>query len=131
MALDFDRCGISCIHEDAVSEVRQQMIEDNKVQALADTFKVLADPTRVKILFALLNRELCVCDLSAVISMSDSAVSHQLRMLRTQKLVNFRRDGKIMYYSLSDSHISTIFKQAIEHIGHSNEWAAQFLELSR
>jgi len=131
MAVEFDRCDITCIHEEAVAEVRQQMLGEDEVQSLADTFKTLADPTRVKMLFALLNRELCVCDLAAVIGASDSAVSHQLRILRTQKLVKFRRDGKIMYYSLTDNHISTLFKQAIEHIGHSNEWAAQFLELSR
>jgi DNA-binding transcriptional ArsR family regulator len=119
--LDFDRCDISCIHEDAVSEVRQKMIGNDEAQALSDTFKTLADPTRVKMLFALLNIELCVCDLAAVIESSDSAVSHQLRMLRTQKLVKYRREGKVMYYSLTDSHISTLFKQAIEHIGHTNE----------
>lgn len=121
MVLDFDRCDVLCIHEDAVSEVRQQMIGDNEAQALADTFKTLADPTRVKMLFALLNRELCVCDLAAVIGASDSAVSHQLRMLRTQKLVKYRREGKIMFYSLTDSHIRTLFKQAIEHTGHNKE----------
>ena len=131
MVAEFDRCDVTCIHEEAVAEVRQQMLGEDEVQSLADTFKTLADPTRVKMLFALLNRELCVCDLAAVIGASDSAVSHQLRILRTQKLVKFRRDGKIMYYSLTDNHISTLFKQAIEHIGHSNEWAAQFLELSR
>jgi DNA-binding transcriptional ArsR family regulator len=119
MVAGFDRCGITCIHETAVAEVRQQMIADDEAQALADTFKTLADPTRVKMLFALLNRELCVCDLAAVIGASDSAVSHQLRMLRTQRLVKFRREGKIMYYSLNDNHISTLFKQGIEHIGHS------------
>ncbi|KGP75075.1 ArsR family transcriptional regulator [Desulfosporosinus sp. Tol-M] len=121
MVLDFDRCDLLCIHEDAVSEVRQQMIGDDEAQFLADTFKTLSDPTRVKMLFALLNRELCVCDLAVVIGVSDSAVSHQLRMLRTNKLVKFRRDGKIMYYSLTDSHISALFKQAIEYIGHTNQ----------
>ena len=98
MVAEFDRCDVTCIHEEAVAEVRQQMLGEDEVQSLADTFKTLADPTRVKMLFALLNRELCVCDLAAVIGASDSAVSHQLRILRTQKLVKFRRDGKIMYY---------------------------------
>lgn len=121
MISDFDRCDVLCIHEDAVSEVRQQMIGDDETQALADTFKTLSDPTRVKMLFALLNRELCVCDLAAVIGATDSAVSHQLRMLRTQKLVKFRRDGKIMYYSLTDSHISTLFKQAIKYFGQTDQ----------
>ncbi|MDD4802785.1 MAG: metalloregulator ArsR/SmtB family transcription factor [Syntrophomonas sp.] len=119
MAAEFDKCGISCIHEAAVTEAREHMINEEKAQALADTFKTLADPTRVKMLFALLNRELCVCDLAAVIGASESAVSHQLRMLRTQRLVKFRREGKIMFYSLNDNHIITLFEQGIDHIGHS------------
>ena len=107
------------------------MMGADEAQALADTFKTLADPNRVKLIFALMHRELCVCDLAAVIGASDSSVSHQLRILRTQKLVKFRRDGKILYYSLTDDHISGLFKQGLEHIGHSKEWAAKFLELYR
>ena len=131
MVIDFDRCGVSCIHEEAVAEVSQKMMKGDEAQALADTFKTLADPNRVKLIFALMHRELCVCDLAAVIGASDSAVSHQLRILRTQKLVKFRRDGKILYYSLIDDHIGVLFKQGLEHIGHSKEWAAKFLELYR
>ena len=131
MVIDFDRCGGNCIHEDAVAEVSQKMLSGDEAQSLADTFKTLADPNRVKIIFALMHRELCVCDLAAVIGASDSAVSHQLRILRTQKLVKFRRDGKVLYYSLTDEHIGILFKQGLEHISHSKEWAAKFLELIR
>ncbi|MDD4775389.1 MAG: metalloregulator ArsR/SmtB family transcription factor [Syntrophomonas sp.] len=129
MVMQFDRCGSPCIHEEAVNEVSQRMLSGEEAQALADTFKTLADPNRVKIVFALMNRELCVCDLAVVIGASDSAVSHQLRMLRTQKLVKFRREGKILYYSLVDEHIDKLFKQGLEHISHSKAWAARFLEL--
>ena len=129
MPMQFDRCGSQCIHEEAVNDVSRKMLSGEEAQALADTFKTLADPNRVKIIFALMNRELCVCDLAAVIGASDSAVSHQLRMLRTQKLVKFRREGKILYYSLADEHIDALLKQGLEHISHSKEWAARFLEL--
>ncbi len=128
MVLEFDRCAVQCIHEDAVTEVSSKMLSGDEALALAETFKTLADPNRVKIVCALMHRELCVCDLAAVIGASDSAVSHQLRMLRVQKLVKFRREGKILYYSLDD-HVDKLFKQGLEHISHSKEWAARFLEL--
>lgn len=128
MTKEIDRCEITCIHEEAVAEVQQQMLGDNEARSLADIFKTLGDPTRVKMLFALMTRELCVCDLAAVIGSSDSAVSHQLRILRNQKLVKFRRDGKVLYYSLADSHVSTLFRQGVEHVSHSEEWAVEFLD---
>ena len=116
MRKDFDQCDIYCIHEDAVNDVRKIMISENTAISLAELFKALGDPTRVKILFALMNRELCVCDLAAVIGASDSAVSHQLRILRTLKLIKFRREGKILYYSLDDTHIENLFAQGLEHV---------------
>ena len=76
-----------------------------------------------------MQKELCVCDLAAVIGASESSVSHQLRILRTNKLVRFRRDGKILYYSLADDHVITLFRQALEHASHDEAWAAQFLDL--
>ncbi|MGE5418416.1 MAG: ArsR/SmtB family transcription factor [Acidobacteriota bacterium] len=111
-----DRCDVNCIHEDAVAEVRQSMIHSATVGLLADTFKILGDPTRVCILFALMKRELCVCDIAAVIGVSESAVSHQLRLLRTHRLVTFRREGKMLYYSLADGHIEKLFAQGLEHV---------------
>ena len=116
MEKDLDQCDVYCIHEDAVNDVRKIMLSENTAISLAELFKALGDPTRVKILFALMKRELCVCDLAAVISASDSAVSHQLRILRTLKLIKFRRDGKILYYSLDDNHIENLFAQGLEHV---------------
>lgn len=111
-----DRCDIQCIHEESVQAVREKMINDEIFYELADLFKTLGDSTRIKMLFALMQRELCVCDLAVVIGASDSAVSHQLRVLRSQKLVKFRREGKILYYSLADDHIRSLFAQGLEHV---------------
>lgn len=116
MGYEIDRCEVNCIHEDAVNEVRQVLLGEELAVSLAELFKALGDPTRVKILFSLMIRELCVCDLAAVIAASESAVSHQLRLLRTQKLVKFRRDGKVLYYSLADDHIERLFAQGLEHV---------------
>ncbi|NLW43900.1 MAG: winged helix-turn-helix transcriptional regulator [Syntrophomonadaceae bacterium] len=113
---EFIRCEVNCVHEDAVREVRRVMLGEDVAASLAELFKALGDPTRVKILFALLTRELCVCDLAAVVGMSESAVSHQLRLLRAQKLVKFRREGKNVYYSLDDSHIEELFARGLEHV---------------
>jgi DNA-binding transcriptional ArsR family regulator len=111
-----DLCEITCIHEQDVKEVRRQMIGDNTAGCLAELFKTLGDATRVKILFALMQRDLCVCDVAVVIGMTESAVSHQLRVLRNQKLVKYRRDGKSLYYSLADGHVEKLFKQGLEHV---------------
>ncbi|MEN6462877.1 MAG: metalloregulator ArsR/SmtB family transcription factor [Syntrophomonas sp.] len=116
MAKEFDRCDINCIHEEAVADVRKIMIGEDIASSLAGLFKALGDPTRVKILFALMNRELCVCDIAAVINASESSVSHQLRILRTLKLIKFRRDGKVLYYSLADAHVEKLFAQGLEHV---------------
>jgi DNA-binding transcriptional ArsR family regulator len=111
-----DRCEINCIHDEAVKAARQALFGENVAVSLAELFKALGDPTRVKILFSLMTRELCVCDLTAVIGISESAVSHQLRILRTLRLVKFRREGKILYYSLADDHVEKLFTQGLEHV---------------
>lgn len=116
MAVESDRCEITCIHEEAVNEVREAMFNDDTARSLAELFKALGDATRVKILFALMTRELCVCDIAAVIGASETAVSHQLRVLRTMRLVKFRREGKIIYYCLADDHVESLFAQGLEHI---------------
>ena len=113
---EFDKCEINCIHDEAVRAVRQALIGEDVAISLAELFKALGDPTRVKILFSLMTRELCVCDLTAVIGVSESAVSHQLKMLRTLRLVKYRREGKILYYSLADDHIEKLFAQGLEHV---------------
>ena len=128
---NFDMCEINCIHEEAVADVKSRMLNDHEARSLSEIFKTLGDPTRIKILFALMNRELCVCDLAAVIGATDSAVSHQLRILRTQKLVKNRRDGKILFYSLADEHVTTLFKQGWEHVSHHERWTTEFLEFIR
>lgn len=115
--IDWDRCDCNVIHEDIINEVREKMPEEEKLLDLADLFKVFGDSTRVKIICALFSHEMCVCDISALIGMSMSAVSHQLRVLKQARLVKYRRDGKVVYYSLDDDHIENIFGQALSHIG--------------
>jgi DNA-binding transcriptional ArsR family regulator len=111
-----DVCQVRIINENKVSSVKDQMLEDNIFGNLSDTFKTLGDNTRVRILFALSKEELCVCDISAVLDMSISAVSHQLRVLRNMNLVKHKKEGKIVYYSLNDDHIVKLLKMAQEHV---------------
>jgi len=111
-----DRCAVTIIHHDLVKQVQESMISDDDAGELADFYKVFADPTRVKLLFALGIREMCVCDLSYIMKMSQSAVSHQLKVLRQARIVKNRRDGKVMYYTLDDDHIQRVFSQGLEHI---------------
>jgi len=111
-----ETCAESCVHEDKIRAVQADMPEMETIYLLAETFKTLGDPTRIKLLFALMQQELCVCDLAALIEVSESAVSHQLRVLRGQKLVRFRRDGKNLYYSLDDEHVRTLFAQGLDHV---------------
>jgi DNA-binding transcriptional ArsR family regulator len=102
-----------------VRKIREALVAPDAVQGLADTFSALGDPTRVRILDALSHGELCVCDLAAVLKLSQSAVSHQLRLLRGMRLVRPRRDGRIVFYSLDDQHIMAIFKQTLQHVEES------------
>jgi len=111
-----DICEPHVINEEKIKEVKKLMISDDKVKALAETFKALSDPTRTKIIYALFLRELCVCDLAKIINLSISAVSHHLRVLRNLKLVKFRKEGRVVYYSLDDEHISNLFHEGLEHI---------------
>ena len=99
-----------------VRALRAALTAPETVQTLADTFSVLGDPTRVRILDALSHGELCVCDLAAVLRLSQSAVSHQLRLLRGLRLVRPRRDGRVVFYSLDDQHIMAIFRQTLQHV---------------
>ncbi|HCX03888.1 MAG: helix-turn-helix transcriptional regulator [Tissierellales bacterium] len=120
---DIDTCDTYCIHDDRVDEVRKRMPEDEKLYDLAEFFKVFGDSTRVKILYTLFKHEMCVCDIAAVLCISQSAVSHQLRSLKNARLVKSRRDGKIVYYSLDDDHVKTVFEQGFDHINHGmTDW---------
>lgn len=109
-------CQSFCEHTDAIDDVRSAMAQEADIIALAELFKVLGDGTRVRMLLALARRELCVCDLTAIIGMSQSAVSHQLRYLRAAKLVRYRKEGKNVFYALDDEHVTGLLGQALEHI---------------
>lgn len=111
-----DMCQVSQIHENTLERVRSQMPDDDTLCDVAELFKVFGDITRTKILSALFEAELCVCDISEIVKMSASAVSHQLRILRQTKIVKSRRCGKEIYYSLDDEHISKIYRMALEHL---------------
>ena len=109
-------CDCAVVHQDIVELVRGRLLSEENYYDLADIFKVFGDSTRVRILSALDVHEMCVCDLANVLSMTKSAVSHQLRILRTNNLVSARRDEKNMFYSLADDHIQSIFELALEHL---------------
>lgn len=111
-----DQCDCEVIHKDVVDEVIKRMPREQTLFDLADLFKILGDSTRVKILWALDEAEVCVCDIAYLLNMKQSAISHQLRVLKQAKLVKSRRQGKVVYYTLADHHVKTIFKQALEHI---------------
>ncbi|BCN32975.1 ArsR/SmtB family transcription factor [Anaeromicropila herbilytica] len=111
-----DICEINCIHDDTISKVRELMPPEEVLYDLAELFKVFGDTTRTKILCALFESEMCVCDIATLLSMTQSAISHQLRVLKSAKLVKSRKDGKVVYYSLDDNHIKHIFDQGLAHI---------------
>lgn len=111
-----DACEIEFVDEKKVSRVRAAMKAGEAITMLAETFRILGDPTRVRIAFALSREELCVCDLANLLGVSQSAVSHSLRSLRQMKLVKFRREGKISFYSLDDEHISGLLEVGFSHV---------------
>ena len=113
---DFQTCEATIVHKDAVEKVRKFLPGEERIYQLSEFFKVMADPTRVKILNALFYSELCVCDLQKIIGISQSAISHQLKLLRSANLVKYKKKGKSVYYSLSDIHVKTIYEQGIIHI---------------
>ncbi|HNZ02216.1 MAG TPA: metalloregulator ArsR/SmtB family transcription factor [Anaerolineaceae bacterium] len=112
------RCEDNIIHEEDVLAAQQTLVDGLSATRLARTFQALADPTRIRLISALLDRELCVCDLAAVLGMSQSAVSHQLRILRDLHIVRSRRDGRMIHYALDDTHIRDLFARGLEHILH-------------
>lgn len=111
-----DICEVDFVDADKVANVREAMKPPEAVTLLADTFKLLGDPTRVRIVFALAKEELCVCDIANLLNVSQSAVSHSLRALRQMKLVRFRRVGKIAYYTLDDDHIANLLDEGFRHV---------------
>lgn len=113
---DFDRCTEKEVHEELLKIVRETMPDEEELYDLAELFKVFGDSTRMRILFVLFEAEVCVCDMAAALSMTDSAVSHQLKILKQNKLVKSRREGRSVFYSLADEHVRTIVSQGMEHI---------------
>lgn len=111
-----EMCECNVIHEEAVAKVRKQIPDEDPVYEVAELFKVFGDSTRARIICALSISELCVCDLSCILNMSQSAVSHQLRILKQSRIVKNRRAGKVVYYSLDDDHIKNLFSIAFEHV---------------
>lgn len=113
---NIESCCCNIVHEDIVNRVKGNMAEEEKLYDLADLFKVLGDSTRVRILCAIFQDEMCVCDIAALLNMNQSAISHQLRVLKQARLVKNRKDGKTVYYSLDDDHVKSIFNQGLNHI---------------
>ena len=111
-------CEVVYVNEEVVNEIKTQMPDIEEVQKLSAIYKALGDPTRFKILYCLRQKEMCVCDISAIVDMSHSAISHQLRVLRNLRLVKYRKEGKMVYYSLDDEHIFKILDEGINHIRH-------------
>lgn len=116
---DSPSCEEYLVHLDNVRQVQQEVLETDKAQRMAEFFSALSDPHRLKLLSALAQQELCVCDLAASVKMGESAVSHQLRVLRSQRLVKYRRQGRNVYYSLADDHIIALYREVADHLDES------------
>ncbi len=113
---DAPNCDAYLVHLENVWQVQPEIVSIEKAQQMAEFFGTLADPSRLRLLSALAQQELCVCDLAAVVKMGESAVSHQLRVLRSQRLVKYRREGRNIYYSLADSHVMNLYAEVAEHL---------------
>jgi ArsR family transcriptional regulator len=113
---DIEKCDCNVIHEDIVNQVKTRMPQEEQLYDLAELFKVFGDSTRIKILWALFEAEMCVCDIAFLLNMTQSAISHQLRVLKQARLVKNRKAGKVVFYSLDDEHVKQIFDQGLIHI---------------
>lgn len=111
-----DTCNCNVIHEDVVKRVKETIPQEETLYDLADLFKTFGDSTRIKIICALFQSEMCVCDIAALLGMNQSAISHQLRVLKQARLVKYRKEGKVVYYSLDDDHVKGIFDQGLAHL---------------
>ena len=114
--IEEDGCEIRVVHLDRVEQARREVITDHELDRLSLTYRILGDPNRLKIIMALKNVEMCVCDLAAFTGLTDSAVSHQLRRLKDLALVKSRRDGQIIYYALDDEHVKCLVTIGLEHV---------------
>lgn len=113
------RCEFIHAHPETIKAVEENMPAEEELYALSELFKIFADSTRIRILYVLLEHEMCVCDLAQLLNMTQSAISHQLRILKQSRLVKFRREGKTIFYSLLDEHVHSILSQGMEHITES------------
>lgn len=111
-----EKCTSNVIHKETIERVSESMPNEEILYDLAELFKVFGDSTRIKIICALFEAEMCVCDIANLLNMTQSAISHQLRVLKSNRLVKYRRDGKVIYYSLEDDHIKHIFDAGLNHI---------------
>lgn len=111
-----ETCEVQDIHEDIVKAVSEKLPDEEILYDLAELFKVFGDSTRIKILSVLLESEMCVCDIANLLNMTQSAISHQLRVLKQSRLVKFRRDGKSVLYSLADDHVRSVIETGMEHV---------------
>lgn len=111
-----ETCEYMHAHEDVVESVKKQMPQEEVLYDLADLFKIFGDTTRIKILYCLFESEMCVCDIAQLLNMTQSAISHQLRVLKQSKLITFRKEGKVVFYSLADAHVRMILNQGIDHV---------------
>ncbi|MFI5253189.1 MAG: ArsR/SmtB family transcription factor [Bacteroidota bacterium] len=111
-----DKCEVKLVHEDRVASARAALHDAATTGNLSETFKILSDPTRLNIVIALTKEELCVCDIAALLEMTESAISHQLRLLKNLRLVKYRRKGKMIYYTIDDEHIEDLIRVAVRHI---------------
>lgn len=111
-----EKCSCNIIHNDIVEKVKKTLPKDEILYDLAEFFKVFGDSTRIKIICALFESEMCVCDLTALLNVSQSAISHQLKTLKSARLVKYRRDGKVIYYSLDDEHVKHVFDEGLRHV---------------
>ena len=109
-------CEDTQVHDQLVDQVRREMPDEDTLYDLTELFHVFGDSTRMRILYALFASELCVCDIAALLNLSQSAISHQLRLLKNTRLVTSRREGKTVFYSLADDHVKTIIDQGLEHV---------------
>lgn len=114
--IQIEICNCTIIHEDIIKKVKESIPKEETLNELADLFKVFGDATRIKIICALFQSEMCVCDIAFLLQMTQSAISHQLRVLKSARLVKYRKEGKVVYYSLDDEHVKLIFDQGLLHI---------------
>ena len=111
-----DSCKVNFIDEKKVESIRKKSLPDATIKLISETFKILGDPTRVKIVFALSQEELCVCDIANLLGATKSAISHQLRILRNMRIVTYRKNGKMVYYTLDDNHMKNLFDEGLVHV---------------